>query len=123
MFLDLSPAEQVHLAVALNEQQRALRRNGQRLPARLVELADGLLRSAAASDGQHSPPAVETAQPDDALLIRAPEAARLLGLSSRTLRRLTAAGDVPSVRIGAIRRYRRHELEALITELPTGQDP
>lgn len=43
---------------------------------------------------------------DDRLLVDAKEAARMLCLSRRTLEQMTRTGAVPSIKLGALRRYR-----------------
>jgi len=48
------------------------------------------------------------------LLINAREAARLLGLSERTLWSMTASGEIPHVRIRRSVRYSPHDLAAWI---------
>ena len=57
--------------------------------------------------------------PDDepAMLLRLPEAARLLGLSLTTVRELVARRELPCVRIGASVRIRRDELTAWVAGL------
>ncbi len=45
-----------------------------------------------------------------ALLVAASEAARLLGISTRTLWTLTDQGEIPAVRIGRSVRYRPESL-------------
>ena len=44
-----------------------------------------------------------------------PEAAMVLGISLRTLHRLMKAGEIPSYRLGGLRRYREAELLAAVT--------
>ncbi len=124
---DLNPAERLHLAVALRDRARALRRNGQQLPPRLAVLADALMmRPDPASSGQGyglAGPAGDdrrAAHPSAALL-NAGEAAARLGVSDRTLRRAAAAGDVVSVLENGRRRYRPGDLEAYVAGLPPGK--
>ena len=50
----------------------------------------------------------------EALLVKAPEAARLLAISQRKLWELTNCGEVPCVRIGAAVRYSPADLAAWI---------
>lgn len=66
---------------------------------------------------------------DDATrLLRAEEAGQLLGLTVATIRRMTAAGELPAVHPTGRRavRYRLSDLEALLrvrTEGPMGRSP
>jgi excisionase family DNA binding protein len=48
------------------------------------------------------------------LLVNARDAARLLAISERTLWSLTAAGDIPVIRIGRAVRYDPRDLQAWI---------
>lgn len=48
------------------------------------------------------------------LLVKPPEAARLLSISPRKLWELTNCGEIPCVRIGAAVRYSLSDLEAWI---------
>jgi predicted DNA-binding transcriptional regulator AlpA len=65
---------------------------------------------------------------DDALLLSASQAARLLGIGRKTLWNHTAkpgepVGDkIPAVRIGRVVRYRRATLERWIAEREGGGD-
>lgn len=125
IFADLDASERLHLAVALRDRARALRRNGQQLPPRLADLADALMRPGAASGGQDY--GRGAAGPDDgqrtipSVLMDGPAAAARLGCSARTLRRVAASGDVASVLVNGRRRYRPADLEAYVAALPPGK--
>lgn len=121
--LDLTDAERLHLAAALRDRARRLQRDGRTLPPRLTELAAGLLRPDAATTGHNSPRPAAAPQHDGALLCGAAEAARLLGISVRTLRRRAATGQVPSVIDGGRRRYQRTALQRYVQTLPAGRKP
>jgi excisionase family DNA binding protein len=121
LLLDLTEAERLHLAAALRDRQRALRRDGRTLPPRLTELAAGLIGPQAATAGRKSPTPATTTKVGDAWLMSGSQAARLLGVSDRTLRRRAAAGDIPSVLDGNHRRYRRTDLERYVKQLPPGR--
>jgi excisionase family DNA binding protein len=56
----------------------------------------------------------------DALLLSAKEAAKALGISTRTLHTLTADNVVPSVRIGRRRLYSRTALVAWVAQQAKG---
>ncbi len=47
-------------------------------------------------------------------LVRRNEAARLLGVSVRTLRRMEVRGELNSVRVGGSVKYRRTEIDRII---------
>ncbi|MFJ5638570.1 helix-turn-helix domain-containing protein [Streptomyces sp. NPDC093223] len=112
----------MHLAAALRDHARALRRDGRTLPPRLAELASGLLRSEPASSGRNSPRSAGSSQDQPSgLLVSAGEAARLLGVSSRTVSRRAASGALSSVRDGNRRRYERAALQRYIDALPSGR--
>jgi len=53
-------------------------------------------------------------QPDEPLLLRISEAARLLTVSRSTMYQLVARGEVPAVRIGRSVRVSRRELERMV---------
>ncbi|WP_369222447.1 helix-turn-helix domain-containing protein [Streptomyces sp. R39] len=117
ILLDLDPAERIHLAIALRDRARQLRRDGRTLPARLVELADTLSQSRPATTGQPLPVSDTSGDLEPAWLLSSTEAARLLGCSTRTLDRRAAAGEVPSVQDGNRRRYRRTDLQQYVATL------
>lgn len=71
-----------------------------------TDVADG--GGGADSVGMTSPP----------LLLTAKEAAGLLSVSERQLRRLQAAGELSPVRIGGLVRYRRGDVEAVAGVTP-----
>jgi excisionase family DNA binding protein len=50
-------------------------------------------------------------QPIEPLLLNVDEAAHLLGLKAKTVYEYSAAGIIPSVKVGRLRRFRRAELE------------
>ena len=56
-----------------------------------------------------------------ALAVGAAEAARLLGVGRRLLSRLTASGDLVSVKIGRRRLYRVADIEAFLAERVEGR--
>lgn len=56
------------------------------------------------------------ATPTTPLLVRPPEAARLLAISSRKLWSLTAGKEIPCVRIGRVVRYDLAELRDWIEQ-------
>jgi excisionase family DNA binding protein len=57
-------------------------------------------------------------QPIDHLAYGISDAARVVGVSPSTIKRLLAAGQLASVRIGARRVIMRTELERLLAEAP-----
>ena len=56
-----------------------------------------------------------TINPNDRLL-KATEAAELLGLSVRMVHRLVATGDLPKVKLGKAARFRLSDIEVLMEE-------
>ena len=50
------------------------------------------------------------------------EAARLLKCSVPTVERRTRSGEIPSVKIGHLRRYRRSSILSLTSDPPESQD-
>ena len=48
------------------------------------------------------------------LLLNVDEAAHLLGLKPKTVYEYSAAGIIPSVKVGRLRRFRRSELKAWV---------
>ena len=55
---------------------------------------------------------VAETQPPDAILLTRNQAADRLQVSWKTIQRLTRAGELASVKIGALIRYRPEDLEA-----------
>jgi excisionase family DNA binding protein len=121
ILLDLDEAERLHLAAALRDRDRALRRDGRSLPPRLAELAAGLLRTQAATSGRNSRSPTKATDAEPEWLMSAGDAARLLGVSVRTVRRRAATGALPSVRDGNRRRYERTALQRYVAALPPGR--
>lgn len=109
--LDLDPASARHLVRAIDAYRAWCRVNGYRLPDALDRLA--LL----ARSGQSRP---EIAESDDLgqdagmpLMFDYDDAARLLSVSPRTIRRLVASGELPAVTVTpGTRRILRADLEA-----------
>lgn len=99
VFLDVAdPRIRAHLLVALGDHVRKCRRDGIRPPLALVAMLE------AAKSGQML--ALQAGESQDAV-VPAGQAAALLGISPRTLRRYAAAGRI--TREG--RGYRLRELE------------
>lgn len=55
------------------------------------------------------------------LVIKQKDAAAMLSVSTRTLRRWTEDGTIPSVTIGRLVRYRVSDLESLVADAPSNQ--
>ena len=62
------------------------------------------------------PTSTRTSVDQRALLVRAQDGARLLGISARKLWELTHRGQIPCVRIGRALRYSVRALEAWVAE-------
>lgn len=56
-----------------------------------------------------------------ALLLKSPQAARVLSIGERTLWELTDSGEIPAVYIGKAKRYRLSDLLEWVNRLPTGK--
>ncbi len=67
------------------------------------------------------PPPSAAEPPRPPLLVDSREAARLLGVSERTLWGLTDAGELPAIYLGRAKRYAVGELEAFIQRRLDGQ--
>lgn len=93
-----------HVAVALANHEGWALRNGTTLPAGFLELARSV--AFAARRGQARPtldtplPAVSAA-PMTPLAVTYQQAGAALNVSERTVRRLVASGDLPTVQVGA----------------------
>ncbi|MDO8363054.1 MAG: helix-turn-helix domain-containing protein [Actinomycetota bacterium] len=102
-----------HLQRALSSHFRWCREQGVAVPAELRGLFDAL-----ASDGQRRPTGARSGESgDDAAMLLAltyDQAAGRLGVSSRTVRRLVAAGSLPSVMVGGLPRVRAADLAAYV---------
>lgn len=123
ILLDLSPALRVHVALAVRDRIRQLRRNGIAVPPELGALANALWRPGEDRTGQERSEVAPTPGPGDRgatdgsappLLLPAPGAARRLGISERSLRRRVAAGDLTRVRIGRRVLYDPAELDEYV---------
>jgi excisionase family DNA binding protein len=113
--------ESLRLAIvsALRGHEATLRRNGVRPREELLELLDLLLGCHEgtnlaiewrAADAGNAPPGRVMSNP---LAVDTAEAARLLGVSARTVKRLIASGDIPSTTVGRRRLIDREVLEAM----------
>lgn len=121
--LELSPRTAAHLVAALNLHREWARRQHIPTPTELDAIRDALVR--VATSGQERPSLVDidpSAHPPAVapLLLTYPEAASVLGLSERQVRRLVADGRVPSVRHGRSVRIHRDDLEAYAQSLRSG---
>lgn len=109
-----------HVAVALAAHLKWVRGNGLREPQGLQELAD--LFRAGASGGQPGTALDEAAELRDSgrvevLLVSYDRAAAVLSCSTRQLKRLAAAGEIPTVRLGGLVRIRVADLEKFVAAL------
>ena len=69
--------------------------------------------------GRGSPTQVN--QPLPVLLVKPPEAARILAISERLLWSMTISGDIPSVKIGRARRYDLRDLDRWVQQRKQGR--
>lgn len=91
----------------LSDLRRRYRLHGLHWPPELESL-----RLLVASEGQARPILDFEAGPGDCLAMTYEEAARKLAVSSRTVRRLVASGELPRVDIGGCSRIATADLEA-----------
>ena len=91
----------------LSDLRRRYRLNGLHWPLELESL-----RLLVASEGQAQPILDFDADPGDSLAMTYEEAARRLAVSSRTVRRLIASGELPRVTIGGCARVTVADLQA-----------
>ena len=104
-----------HLARALEQHRRWARDNGYQVPAD----HDALLRIASGSQGETNRlPGSDAAEDAGvALALDYAEAGRLLGCSSRTIRRLVDAGHLRPIQVGpSSPRIPRSELERFVAD-------
>lgn len=103
---------------------RSYQRNGLRPPPWLNEAIDAIAEAIrllqADPNGQERPNVDGASRTADtgnrdgrAVLLRPTEAAKVLRVSPRTLRRYTSTGAIKAIRIGRMVRYDRNELEKL----------
>jgi excisionase family DNA binding protein len=96
-----------YAARVLGDLRRRYRQDGLYWPPELESL-----RLLVASEGQARPILDFDADPGDSLAMTYEEAARKLAVSSRTVRRLVANGELPRVMIGGCTRIAVADLEA-----------
>jgi excisionase family DNA binding protein len=101
-----------YIAELLEEHRQRCRRDGLVLP---VGLASAL---ALARGRQRATPRGENALSPDALCVTFEQAATVLAVSRRTVERMAARGELPTVEIGGIRRIAREDLLAYVQSMP-----
>jgi excisionase family DNA binding protein len=109
--LTLDPILAGHLAVALTGYSRALRSSGRTVPKGVDDLLAGAL--GVVTSGQRLAPD-HRGRHDGDVFLTMPEAAALLRLSPRTLRRRIAAGDLAVHRVGRRPLVERADLLAFV---------
>jgi excisionase family DNA binding protein len=107
-----------YAARVLGDLRRRYRLNGLHWPPELESL-----RLLVASEGQARPILDFDADPGDSLAMTYEEAARKLAVSSRTVRRLVASGELPRVDIGGCSRIATADLEAFAEGLRRERTP
>jgi excisionase family DNA binding protein len=116
--MELSPATRAFAAVAIRAYARDLKRNGQAVPPELLRLADALFRPPDAPNGQGRPKLAVVTPPTEGEnrrpLKSTGQAAALLGVSERFVRRAAAAGELTSVHIGRCLRFRDEDITAYV---------
>jgi excisionase family DNA binding protein len=123
LIASLDCATALHLAIALRDHRNRCRADGTPLPATLDELARLAWDTAkGASEGQDG-----TTLADLAAMLHAPrvspllltfdQAAALLAVSARTVKRYVAEGLLPVVHLGASARILHEDLERFVADL------
>lgn len=123
ILLDLDPLTASHIALALDNHRGWCRSNLRPYPPELSELV--LMLTEAARSGQERPTsadAVDSAAGDGhgrktKLLLTVEEVAEVLNVGVRTVRRLTDAGDLPSITVGRSRRIHADDLNDYLDDL------
>jgi excisionase family DNA binding protein len=117
LVLELDDALRGHLALAVRMHRVQLRRNGRPVPRGLVALEAAFCVPVR----QGATEVADPVQPQDAggmaLAITLDKTARTLGVSRRSVERMIAAGVLPAVSIGGIRRVRVRDLEKYVDSL------
>lgn len=105
VILAVDEQTRAHLARALSDHVRRCKVNGWPVPASIRQLE----ATFAASDGHGRPSDAVLAPPADSgpVALTYDEAAHLLAVSPRTVRRLVAADALPAISIGGSRRITR----------------
>lgn len=94
----ITPELLEHLTIATLLRCQQLRRDGYAIPADLARLRDEL--HAAARSGLDMPAVEHVLAVSEPIAVDAREAGRRLGLSVRSVRRMTADGRLPVLRVG-----------------------
>lgn len=98
---------------------------------RMIDCADALLceyeqLGAVGTDGgapcDEAPPSLPDQDVANVEWLKAEEAAEHIGVSRATIYRLTTTGRLRAYHIGACRRYRREDIDALLQERPPEGD-
>lgn len=126
VIIDLDATCWAHLSTALVFHRRWCRGNAIPVPDDVVRLAE---HAKCVTDRQAPTevrPEVVTAHDvfmTTALAATYADAARRLGVSKRTVERLVAAGSLPSVDVGGVRRIRVADLEGYVASLTSRVGP
>lgn len=115
LVLDVDPWTAGHLAAAIRAHRHRLRRDYLDCPAELEAIEVAATRRARTS--QAATAVVEAAEHADGepmLLLTKETAAGALSVSPRTIQRLIAAGELPTVAVGRSRRIHRDALDAFV---------
>lgn len=121
----LEPETAGHVAIALVRHLRWAREGGTPVPATVREIAEAATSAARSRQEPTTVAAlealVEGARMSEPLLLPYDSAAGILGLSHRTVERMVAAGELPSVAVGGRRLIRRVDLVAYVDGLVPGR--
>lgn len=113
-----------HLAAAVAEHVRRLRRDGLAVPAELTRLTAAI----SASGGPERPTLDDASSRVDSagmqpLTVDYRDAAEVLGVSERSVRRAVRAGDLPAVRVAGSVRIRTADLTGYVEGLAPTNSP
>jgi excisionase family DNA binding protein len=101
-----------YIAELLEEHRQRCRRDGLVLPV-------GLASALALARGRQRPPRFDPdGDPGEPLCMTYDQAALLLAVSKRTIERLVACGELPTVDVGSCRRIARDDLVAYVQSKP-----
>lgn len=106
-----------HLALAVKEHVRELRRSGLPVPAVLLDLVTVCATGGQARPTLDGPTGTGEGAAMDELTVDYRSAAGRLGVSDRSVRRLVRAGQLPAVEVGGAKRIRVADLREYVDRL------
>ena len=110
-----------HIAVALAEWRKRCARDRVELPSAYHLLAEFFFRFTTVQDGSSFGDWPTCSHDGAVVLLTIPAAAELLSVSTSTVKRLVARGELPSVKIEGARRIHKADLEDYAARLRPGR--